>query len=295
MNSNIKKGIALAVAAATLYAIHLPFSKLLLNYMPSTLMAGFLYLGAGLGMAAIALCRKLSHRHRTEERLSKSELPYIIAMIVLDIAAPISLLWGVSMTTAANASLLNNFEIVATCCIALMFFQERISPRLWLGIISITISCMILSFEDISSLHFSKGSLLVLLAACFWGLENNCTRKLSSKDPLQIVLLKDIFSGGSSLIIGFAIGERIRFLWSIPCVLLLGLVAYGLSIYTYVYAQRLLGASRTSAYYAIAPFIGAFLSLIIFHEIPGGAFLIALIIMLAGAWLSSSDKPFLCF
>ena len=78
--------------------------------MPSTLMAGFLYLGAGLGMAAIALCRKLAHRHRTEERLSKSELPYIIAMIVLDIAAPISLLWGLSMTTAANASLLNNFE-----------------------------------------------------------------------------------------------------------------------------------------------------------------------------------------
>ena len=77
--------------------------------------------------------------------------------------------------------------------------------------------------------------------------------------------------------------------------LLLGLVAYGLNIYTYVYAQRLLGASRTSAYYAIAPFIGAFLSLIIFPEIPGGAFLIALILMLAGAWLSSSDKPFLCF
>lgn len=291
MGSKNKPGIILAILAAALYAISSPFSKLFLDYMPSTLMAGFLYIGAGLGMAAIALLQKLSEHNRKEDTLAKAELPYTIAMIVLDIVAPICLLTGLSLTTAANASLLNNFEIVATSFIALIFFKERISPRLWLGIIAITISCMILSFEDMSSLYFSKGSLFVLLAACCWGLENNCTRKLSSKDPLQIVLLKGIFSGSGSLVIGFVIGERIETLWCIPCVLLLGFVAYGLSIYTYVYAQRLLGASRTSAYYAIAPFIGVFLSLIMFREIPGVSFCIALFFMLVGAWLSSSDTP----
>lgn len=289
MNSKNKKGMSLAILAATLYAINSPFSKLMLDYMPSTLMAGFLYIGAGVGMAIIALLQKLSGHNRQEEKLSKTELPYTIAMIVLDIVAPICLLLGLSMTTAANASLLNNFEIVATSFIALLFFKEQISPRLWLGIIAITISCMILSFEDINSLHFSKGSLFVLIAACCWGLENNCTRKISSKDPLQIVLLKGIFSGGSSLIIGFAIGERSKTLWIIPCALLLGFVAYGLSIYTYVYAQRLLGASRTSAYYAIAPFVGVLLALIIFHDIPEISFFIALLFMLLGAWLSSND------
>lgn len=289
MVSKNKQGIILAILAAALYAINSPFSKLLLDYMPSTLMAAFLYIGAGLGMAVISLLQKLSGHGRQEEKLSKAELPYVIAMIVLDIAAPICLLLGLSMTTAANASLLNNFEIVATSFIALLFFKEQISPRLWLGIIAITISCMILSFEDISSLYFSKGSLFVLLAACCWGLENNCTRKISSKDPLQIVLLKGIFSGSGSLIIGFSIGERVKTLWSLPCVLLLGFVAYGLSIYTYVYAQRILGASRTSAYYAVAPFVGVFLSLIIFREVPGISFFIALFFMLLGAWLSSSD------
>ena len=289
MVSKNKQGIILAILAAALYAINSPFSKLLLDYMPSTLMAAFLYIGAGLGMAVISLLQKLSGHGRQEEKLSKAELPYVIAMIVLDIAAPSCLLLGLSMTTAANASLLNNFEIVATSFIALLFFKEQISPRLWLGIIAITISCMILSFEDISSLYFSKGSLFVLLAACCWGLENNCTRKISSKDPLQIVLLKGIFSGSGSLIIGFSIGERVKTLWSLPCVLLLGFVAYGLSIYTYVYAQRILGASRTSAYYAVAPFVGVFLSLIIFREIPGISFFIALFFMLLGAWLSSSD------
>ena len=281
------KGIFLAILAASLYAVNAPFSKILLNSMPSTLMAGFLYIGAGLGTAVIAILRKMSGHSGLEEKLTRTELPFTIAMIILDIAAPICLLLGLSMTTAANASLLNNFEIAATAFIALLVFKERISPRLWLGIIFVTVSCLILSFEDISSLHFTKGSLLVLLAACCWGLENNCTRKISSKDPLQIVLLKGIFSGGGSLAIGFMIGERIQELWSIPCTLLLGFIAYGLSIYTYVYAQRLLGASRTSAYYAIAPFIGVFLSLIIFQEIPGINFFIALVFMLLGAWLSS--------
>ena len=289
MKPDMKHGIFLAVLAAGLYALSSPFSKLLLPFMPSTLMAGFLYLGAGLGMTALALSRKAAGRPEAEARLTRKELPYTIAMIVLDIAAPISLLFGLTMTTAANASLLNNFEIVATAIIALMIFKEAISARLWLGILFVTASCALLSFEDISSLQFNLGSLFVLLACILWGIENNCTRKLSSKDPLEIVMVKGIFSGLGSVIIGLVCGERVHHLWAIPLVLLLGFVAYGLSIYYYVYAQRLLGAARTSAYYAVAPFIGAFLSLIIFREVPGVLFLAALALMAVGAWLSSGD------
>ena len=289
MKPSMKHGIFLAVLAAGLYALSSPFSKLLPPFMLSTLMAGFLYLGAGLGMTALALSRKAAGRPETEARLTRKELPYTIAMIILDIAAPISLLFGLTMTTAANASLLNNFEIVATAIIALMIFKEAISARLWLGILFVTASCALLSFEDISSLQFNLGSLFVLLACILWGIENNCTRKLSSKDPLEIVMVKGIFSGLGSVIIGLVCGERIHHLWAIPLVLLLGFVAYGLSIYYYVYAQRLLGAARTSAYYAVAPFIGAFLSLIIFREVPGVLFLAALALMAVGAWLSSGD------
>lgn len=283
----IKKGIAFAILAAALYAINAPFSKILLEFMPPTLMAGFLYVGAGIGMIFIALMRKIKKYEAKELKLTKSELPYTIAMIVLDIAAPICLLFGLNSTTAANASLLNNFEIVATAIIALMVFKEKISTRLWFGIFFVTLSCGILSFEDVSSLRFSYGSLFVLLATICWGFENNCTRKISSKDPLQIVLLKGIFSGIGSLIIGLFIGEQIEALWSIVAVLCVGFVAYGLSIYFYVYAQRLLGAARTSAYYAVAPFIAAILSLIIFREIPDVTYFVALVLMIVGAWLSS--------
>jgi drug/metabolite transporter (DMT)-like permease len=108
---------------------------------------------------------------------------------------------------------------------------------------------------------------------------------------LEIVLLKGIFSGLGSVIIGLCIGERITVLWSVFAVLGVGFVAYGLSIFFYVYAQRMLGAARTSAYYAVAPFIGTLLSLVIFRDIPQYIFFIALGLMVVGAWLCSNDKP----
>ncbi len=290
-NKSIKIGIILAILAASLYAINSPLSKILLDYMPPTLMAGFLYIGAGIGMGVIAFIRKLNKNKNIEEKLSKKEFPYVVMMILLDIIAPISLLFGLKLTTAANASLLNNFEIVATAFIALMIFKEKISPRLWLGIIFVTLSCFLLSFEDISSFQFSYGSLLVLGACICWGFENNCTKKISSKDPLQIVLLKGIFSGLGSILIGILLKEKITTLWSVFAVMGVGFVAYGLSIFCYVYAQRILGAARTSAYYAIAPFIGTLLSLLIFQELPPYTYFIALLLMIIGAWLSSQDKP----
>ena len=288
---NVRLGIIAALVAAALYAVNAPFSKLLLTYMPPTLMAGFLYLGAGLGMCFIACIRAIKKTTKKEERLTKKELPFTLAMIVLDVAAPVFLLIGLTFTTASSAALLNNFEIVATAIIALAIFKEKISARLWMGILCIMIACFVLSMENFSSFKFSYGALFVLLAAICWGLENNCTKKISSKDPLQIVLLKGIFSGAGALLIGFCTGERVGELWSIFAVLGVGLIAYGLSIFFYVHAQRLLGAARTSAYYAIAPFIGTFLSLLVFQEVPPATYWIALIIMLIGAWFCAYDEP----
>jgi len=291
MQKTVKGGIVLAILAAALYAINSPFSKILLDYMPPTLMAGFLYLGAGAGMLVIALIRRARSKKRSEQPLTRKELPYTLAMILLDIAAPIFLLMGLNATTAANASLLNNFEIVATALIAVAIFRERISPRLWLGILFVTLSCAFLTVEDLGSLQFSWGSLFVLLACVCWGVENNCTRKLSAKDPLEIVLLKGIFSGTGSVVIGLVLGERITAWWSVLAVLLVGFVAYGLSIFFYVRAQRQLGAARTSAYYAVAPFIGTLLSLLIFRELPRYTYFVALGLMIVGAFLCASDEP----
>ena len=289
MKQHMKKAIFFAALAAALYALNAPASKLLLQNAPPTMMAGFLYLGAGIGMGILGLIRSRAGQAKKEIRLAKKDLPYTLGMIVLDIAAPIFLMVGLEQTTAANASLLNNFEIVATSLIAMLFFREKISRKLWIAIFLITLSSALLTVEDAGAFRFSAGSLFVLLAAICWGLENNCTRMLSHSDPLEIVVVKGLCSGAGSVIIGLTVGENLPVVRDILLILILGFVAYGLSIYFYVYAQRDIGAAKTSAYYAVAPFIGVMLSMIIFREMPGITFFIALGIMILGTWMINRD------
>lgn len=278
-----------AILAAALYAVSSPISKILLNKVPPTMMAGLLYLGAGIGMSIVGLFRYKTGSFNKEMSITRKEMPFTVGMVLLDILAPIFLMIGLTMTSPANVSLLNNFEIVATSIIALFIFKESISKRLWIAIGLITISSIVLSIEDINSLSFSLGSVFVLLATLCWGIENNCTRMLSVKDPLQVVVIKGFGSGLGSLLISFIIKETSTNVVYIIATLLLGFVAYGLSIFLYVYAQRELGAAKTSAYYAVAPFIGAGLSFIIFFQIPTVSFIAALMIMIAGAYLASTD------
>ena len=287
MTRKINPSIVWAVLAAALYAISTPVSKLLLEDVPPTMMAELLYLGAGIGMLLLGLVRRGLGKGQAEQKLTRKDLPFAVGMIVLDIAAPICLMVGLTTTSPANASLLNNFEIVATSIIALSVFKEKISKRLWLAIGMITLSSVILSFEGVSSFRFSVGSLSVLLACICWGFENNCTRTMSQSDPLEIVVLKGFGSGLGSLVIALVAGERIPALHFILVTLLLGFVAYGLSIFFYVRAQRKLGAAKTSAYYAVAPFIGAALSLLIFWELPSPSFWVALLIMGVGTYLAA--------
>lgn len=282
--------VATALLAAVLYGVSSPFSKLLLVRIPPALMAALLYLGAGFGMLAVKLVKVWSKKEQIEAKLTKKEIPFIAGMIFLDIAAPIFLMFGLKITTAANVSLLNNFEIVATSLIALLIFKEAVGKRMWFAITLITLASIILSVEDFGSLTFSKGSFLVLAACVCWGFENNCTRKLSIKDPLQIVVIKGFGSGIGSLSIAVAVNE---FSYSIPYILLallLGFIAYGLSIYFYIMAQRQLGAARTSAFYAAAPFIGVLFSWIVFGSKILLSFLLALLIMLTGTYFAVFEK-----
>ena len=283
------KAALLAALAALFYSLNAPFSKVLLADVPSTIMAGLLYLGAGIGMLFILIIRKILGIGKNEKALSKSDLPYTASMIALDIAAPISLMTGLAIASAESVSLLNNFEIVATSLIALVIFKEKVSLRLWLAIALITASSILLSFEDIQSFALSPGALLVLLASVFWGFENNCTRMLSKSDPLEIVAIKGFGSGIGSLLIAFFMKEKLPSFPLAFSALLLGFISYGLSIFFYVYAQRFLGAAKTSAYYAINPFIGVILALLIFKEVPNSTFWIALAIMAAGTYLTTKS------
>lgn len=278
------RAVGLALLAAVLYAVNLPFSKLLLGQVGSLTLAGLLYLGAGAGMALLSLF------HRDDApRLGREDLAPTLGMILLDIAAPILLMLGLRDGEAASASLLGNFEIVATALFALLLFRERVSRTLWAALGCITLSCGILSFQGAESLRFSPASLLALGAACCWGLENNCTRRLSSKSAREIVILKGFFSGGGSLCLARLAGESLPPLGIALRAMGLGFVSYGLSIFFYVRAQRDLGAARTSAYYSVNPFVGSLLALVLLREGLGPGYFAALPGMLLGVGLATAD------
>lgn len=287
MEKNKLKAIMFAFLAAVFYAINVPISKVLLQHVGPTTMAALLYLGAGIGIGIMSLFNK-KDREKAES-LTKAELPYIVGMIVLDIAAPIFLMLGISYGSSANVSLLGNFEIVATTVIALILFKEAVTKRLWLAIGLITLSSILLSFEGTDSFHFSYGSLLVIMATVCWGLENNCTRELSSKSTYQIVMLKGLCSGLGALVIALIKRESFPGIGYIAIALALGFVAYGLSIFMYVRAQNVLGAAKTSAYYAVNPLIGALLAFVFLSESLSWMYVIALIVMAIGSALVVVD------
>lgn len=283
-----------AIAAAALYAINIPFSKLLLTYVSPTMLAAFLYLGAGVGMLIYSLAARLIRQGETKELLTKKELPYTVAMIVLDIAAPIFLMFGISKTTSANATLLNNFEIVATSIIAFVIFKEFISKRLFAAICLTTIASIILSFDGGGAFDFNVGSLFVIAACVCWGFENNCTKMISNKSSEEIVILKGIFSGLGSLIVALLIKEHLPGVRLMCLSMFLGFVAYGLSINFYIMAQNGLGAAKTSAYYSVAPFLGVIFSMIFVGERPQIQFYAALVIMMVSTVLMTKDSAAIC-
>lgn len=281
--------VIFAILAAALYAINIPISKLLLQHVDTTMMAAFLYLGAGIGLMLCGLAAKALGKEKSQERLTKKELPYTVAMVVLDIAAPILLMSGIARANSANVSLLNNFEIVATSLIALIFFKEAISKRLWLAIGLATLASILLSLEGTGAFSFNEGSLFVLGACVCWGLENNCTKMISNKSSVEIVTIKGCFSGLGSLVIALLLGEHFPVWKWIVAVLVLGFVAYGLSIHFYILAQKNLGAAKTSAFYSIAPFLGVAFSMLLLSERPSVQFFIALAIMAVSTILMVKD------
>ena len=250
--------------------------------IPSAVLGGLLYLGAGVGLFITTFIK----HSNVELKLTKKDLPFVIAMVLLDIFAIIFLMFGISKTIAANVSLLSNFELVATSIVACIFFKEFLSKRMWLVVLLITIACSILTFEGRESFVFNTGSIFVLLSALCWGIENNCTRMLSVKDTRQITIIKGVFSGLGCLLVSQIVGSYIPEIKYVVSALLLGFFSYGISVCFYIYAQRFLGAVKTASYYSTTPFFGVIFCFLLLGDKPHFQFYIALIIMIIASVLN---------
>ncbi|MCB8926525.1 MAG: DMT family transporter [Ardenticatenaceae bacterium] len=274
-----------AFAAAALFGVNAPLSKLFLGEVEPIVLAAFLYLGSGLGLLLLKGGQRVwGTAVASETPIGKEDIPWLAGAILAGgIAAPIVLLFSLRETAAATASLLLNFEGVATTLIAALAFKEAITRRAWFAILAITGATILLSYAPGSNWGFSLGALGILLACILWGIDNNFTRNISAKDPLAIVIVKGLVAGLFSLLLATLLGNSWPRWSTILGALLLGSLSYGLSITLFIRAMRHLGAARTSALFSTAPVAGVILSLLLFSETPGFLFLLALPLMVVGA------------
>ena len=278
-------GVAAALGAALLFGAGTPLAKWLLDAVNPWLLAGLLYLGSGLGLA---LYRRLIHAPAV--RLASNEMSWFAGAILAGgIIAPVLLMIGLSGMPASGASLLLNFEGVFTALLAWFAFRENFDRRIALGMGCIVAGALVLSWSG--EVRFAGiWPILAVLGACLaWGVDNNLTRKISLNDATWIASMKGRISGAVNLMLSYSMGASMPALPNSAGAMMVGFLAYGVSLALFVVALRHLGTARTGAYFSVAPFFGAALALLMGEPLTV-RLLIAGVLMALGTWLHLTER-----
>jgi drug/metabolite transporter (DMT)-like permease len=282
---NFGAGALFAAISALLFGVSTPLAKRLLGEGATPqLLAGLFYLGSGLGLAVLLSVRRALGIKSPEAPFRRGNLPRLgLAIALGGVLAPALLMWGLSASSASSASLLLNLEGVATMAIAWVMFRESVDARLLLGAAAIVLGAAILSWSG--GFTMSLGSLAIIGACLCWGMDNNVTRGLSAADPVHIALAKGLVAGLTNSLLALAVGARLPVWPTIAAAGVIGFFCFGVSLVLFVRALRELGAARTSAYYSTAPFLGAVVAMLMFHESLSARLLLAGALMGLGVYL----------
>lgn len=263
-----RRGILLALASAALFGTSTPVAKALLGTMPPLTLAGLLYAGAGLGLAAVLLIRRLVSRDAAPTAWPKrADAAWLATAIALGgVAGPIALMSGLATTAASTASLLLNLEAVFTALLAWFLFRENVDRRVALGMLAIVAGGVVLASAPAGPEGVSAGTWLVALACLCWALDNNLTRRVSGRDAVAIAMLKGLVAGAVTLLLARAQGASLPPATPAIAAAAVGFMGYGVSLVLFILALRHLGTARTGAYYSVAPFFGALLAVAVLSE-----------------------------
>jgi drug/metabolite transporter (DMT)-like permease len=251
-----RRGAAYGLTAAILFGVSAPISKLLLPSISPLMLAGLLYLGGGLALAAFGVVRQSSVQR--EARLRRADLLPMLGVIALGgIFGPLLMLLGLERTSATIGSLMLNLEAPLTMALAVLLFREHLGRREWMASLAVVAGAAVLGVHS-SEVRAERLGLISLAGACLcWAVDNNLTQQLSLRDPVQLVRTKALGAGACSLLIALLSGETLPSIRLVAAAVCLGACSYGISIVLDMYALRLLGAAREAAFFATAPFIGA--------------------------------------
>ena len=272
--------MARCLIAAALFGASAPAASVLAGDMPALVLAGLLYLGAALAVAPSVL------RHRPHRgALAAGWRPLAVAVVFGGAIGPVLLVAGLARTSAATASLLLNFELVATVVLAATVFREHLGTRLLAATALVGIAGVILVWQP--GVAFDTGGAFVIGACACWGLDNAVTSKIDQLAPEQITLTKGVVAGGANLILGLVVAAspHLRAV-EVLAALGIGALGYGASITLWVTGARDLGAARGQVVFAAAPFIGAAVAWVALGDSVTVSQLVAVPLAIGGVGLS---------
>jgi drug/metabolite transporter (DMT)-like permease len=284
--------IAGALAAAALFGLSAPAAKILLDVTDPWLLAGLLYAGSGVFLGAVLTAERVSGRgRRAEAAVARTDWLWLAAAIgVGGGAAPVLLMFGLAGGSATEASLLLNLEGVFTALIAWVVFREHVNRAIVAGMALIALGASVLAWDPAHGYRFGRSSLLVVAACVAWAADNNLTRRVSARDPVQIAALKGLIAGVMNIAIALARGAAFPDMGTLVAAGGVGIFGYGISLTLYILALRHLGAGRTAAYFSTAPFLGALGAVLAVGEPVTANLLAAAALMGGGVWLHLSER-----
>jgi len=285
MNLNV----VYALGAAALFGASTPLAKLLGLDLSPILLAGLLYLGSGLGLTLVRLLRDRSWQ---PSGLKSSEWPWLIGAIAFGgVLGPVALMFGLTLTAGATASLMLNLESVLTAVLAWVVFKENADRRIVAGMLAIVAGGLLLAWpQGPAQSQGWIGPLAVALACVCWAIDNNLTRKVSASDALFIAGIKGLVAGSVNCALALLLGAKLPHMTVLGPTLIVGFLGYGISLVLFVLALRGLGTARTGAYFSTAPFLGAAIAILLLKEPVTLTFWAASLLMGLGVWIHLKER-----
>jgi drug/metabolite transporter (DMT)-like permease len=233
----------------------------------------------------------LTGKKRNYDPVTRKDAKWLLGSIVSGgIVAPILMVTGLTLISGFTASLLLNLEGVFTALLAVTIFHQKEGKRLWAALLTMALASVFLTYDPSNGGFRIEGTLFLVGAMLFWGLDNNLTQRISGKDPVQISMAKGAVAGSASIGITLLIGSQMVFGTGMLYALILGAFSYGASLVFFIVALSKMGSARTTALFAIGPFIGAAVSIPLLGEPIGWLMLPSAIMMAIAVWLITKEK-----
>jgi len=229
--------------------------------------------------------------YRPKLRPARQSLPYLLFLGLVGAAiSPLMYTYGLSQTTAVNAALLANGEVLFTTLIAFSVFGERLERSQGMRGLLIVAGLLTVSTNlDIGHVSFLQGLLgnaLILGSTVGWAIENNLIVLATKKfEVTTLSKFRNLIGGAVVLALAFVAGYSFDFSpYDVAVLLLLALAVTGATL-LFISALKRLGAIRMLLVWSTSTVFGAFFALVFLGEqitpvqIAGGAMILTGVVL----------------